>query len=267
MLHAVVIGINEYRDPQIPRLAFATSDAVAFADAINNNLHEADRSVHVLLDSDATHGEIRSAIGIDLPQRANMQNDIVMIYFAGHGSPETVGGVDDVSRYLVAHDTEHDRIFSTAIDLEREIQQVFQRISEPKLVVMFVDACFSGRAGGRTFEGPTLRVARRRYRGGRARLHNLVLGEGRFILSACDDSELASERNDLRHGLFTYALLRVLTSLASSDDPTIGVGDLYERVRGLVLRESNGRQRPVLNGRLAGARLPLFLPQGETAGQ
>lgn len=258
MLHAIVIGIDEYVDPNIQDLSFACADAKAVAKAIETGLHPQDRRVQLMLDSKATLKGIRGAIGDALPRLATRKEDIVILYFAGHGSPETVGGVDEVSRYLIAHDTEYDAVYSTAIDMEREVTRWFQRLSAPELIVFFVDACFSGRVGGRTFEGPSLKRVRSRYRSGPVRLQDLTLGKGRAILTACDDDELAEEPSSLGHGAFTHALLEALSYSRNAQDGTIGLGSLYEQVRQQVVASTNGRQQPVLNGRVAGARLPQF---------
>ena len=255
MLYALAIGIDEYIDPSISNLNYACNDAKEFATLIERGIYAKDRQVNLLLNSEATVKNIRSAIGEMLPRVANSEEDVVILFFAGHGSPETELSVDETSRYLVAHDTEYDRVYSTGIDMDREVTRWFQRIAAPKLLVFFVDACFSGRAGGRTFEGPTLKKKRSKYRSGPLRLRKLKLGEGRAILTACDDNQLATETARLRHGVFTHGLLTELSSFDAAET-SVGLGELYESVRRHVLTYTNGRQQPVLNGRVAGARLP-----------
>ena len=71
---------------------------------------------------------------------------MVLMLFACHGSPETSGSIDDISRYLVLHDTAYDSVYATGLDLEREDSVLIERIRS-RLVVVFIDACFSGRAG------------------------------------------------------------------------------------------------------------------------
>jgi len=256
MLHAVVIGINSYRDPRIPNLEYARDDAEAIARLIESAIHPEDRRVTVLLDSEANAVAIRRAIGEALPRTATARDDIVLLYFAGHGSPEADAYPIGTSRYLVVHDTAYDSIFATAIDMEIELVNWFERIQEPQLITLFVDACFSGRAGGRTFEGPALKRARAPLRLSPVRLKELELGKGRAMLSACDDDEIAEEMHDLGHGVFTHSLLKVLSN--RSANRSISLASLYDQVRQQVRTRTAGRQNPVLNGRVAGARLPLL---------
>jgi uncharacterized caspase-like protein len=267
MLHAVVVGVDHYRDPTIKDLCYAAADATAVAGLLNRIETQA-RDVRVLLNEKATRRQVMTAIGEDLP-RAVRDDDVVLLYFAGHGTPETEGGPDDVSRYLVTHDTEFESIYATGIDLERDVWRWFERLTRPRLVLLVIDACFSGRAGGRTFEGPRLRRLRETFRDvAPAALDDLHLGEGRLMLSACDDTEVAWEEGRLGHGVFTHFLLRgpnplpgtatAPAALAQAGRRTIGIHALYDWLATEVRAHTAGRQTPVLNGRSAHARLPYL---------
>lgn len=255
MLHAVLVGIDRYRDPDIKNLSYARADAEALGELIENGIHPAERRVRLLLDEDATRRNLMVSIGEDLP-RLSEPDDLILLYFAGHGSPETQSSPDEVSRYLIAHDTEYENIFATGVDMERDLVRWFERIRKPKLLLLFVDACFSGRAGGRTFEGPILSRARAEHRRtGPITLKDLDLGEGRLMVTACDDDEVAREDRSLGHGVFTYYLMEALKH-PDPDRSTISVHSLYEEVAQAVRLYSNGRQVPIINGRGRVARLP-----------
>ena len=257
MLRAVVIGINKYRDPNIGNLSYACADAEEFGRLLSEGIHPAERSVRVLLDAEATKRNVMIAIGEDLP-RVSSANDVIVLYFAGHGSPETEASPDEASRYLVAHDTDHENIYATGIDMERELPRWYERIQQPKLVLLFIDACFSGRAGGRTFEGPRLRRARSGTRqAGRLSLRTLDLGEGRLMMAACDDDQVAREFPSLGHGVFTHCLLQSLRQQDETKD-TISLHALYDDVSEAVRAHTQARQIPILNGRSRGAKLPRF---------
>lgn len=195
-------------------------------------------------------------IGERLAREAT-EDDVVLLYFACHGSPETSPGPDRIGRYLVLHDTEYDNVYATGLSMERELPWLFERIARPPLVLLLLDACFSGRAGGRTFEGPLLRAARAAARGGgMLSLSELELGEGRLMVGAFDDDQVARESRELGHGIFTYYLLK---GPATADDGfTIGVHRLYEEVAVAVAEHTAGQQVPVINGRSARARLPYL---------
>lgn len=256
MLHAVVVGIDRYRDYRISNLRYARLDAEAVAGLIER-IHPGERRVRLLLDEEATKRSLMVTIGEDLP-RSIRHGDVVLLYFAGHGTPETNNGPDKASRYLVVHDSEYDNVYATCIDMERDLQRWFERIEKAALVLLLVDACFSGRAGGRTFEGPNLRRQRMSLRQEKpVTLRDLDLGEGRVMIAACDDTQVAREDAALGHGIFTYYFLH--RRLEGKDNPrTIGLHALYEQLAASVREHTSGAQIPVINGRSAMARLPYL---------
>lgn len=257
MLHAVIVGVDRYRDPNIRALSYARADAEALKDLIEDRIHPAERQVHLLMDEEATKRNVMVEIGETLPRIANPE-DLILLYFACHGSPETEASPDDVSRYIIVHDTEYDNIYATGIDMERELPRWYERIRGPKLVLLFIDACFSGRAGGRTFEGPRLNLARAQFRQTQPiSLKNLDLGEGRLMVSACDDDQVAREDRHLGHGVFTHFLMETLKRPGGSTT-TISVNALYDEVARAVRLHTGGRQVPIMNGRSRLAQLPLL---------
>src|SRR5690349_5714523 len=118
MLRAVLVGIDRYRDPFIPSLTRARADAEALAELPQRRIRPDERRVRLLVDEDATQRSIDVAINEDL-HRSVEPGDVVLLYFACHGSPERRAAKDKRSRHLIAHDTEYGRIFATGIDMER----------------------------------------------------------------------------------------------------------------------------------------------------
>lgn len=256
MLHAVVVGIDNYRDSRISPLSFARADAEAMAKLLEDGIHPADRSIRRFMDGNATKRALQVAIGEELPRLVEM-GDLVLIYIACHGTPESLDSCVQASRYLIAHDTSYENLYADGIDMEIDLQRWFERISNAALIVLMLDACFSGQAGGRTFEGPQLRRRRAKYRTREPiSLKNLDLGEGRVMLAACQDDQVASEQRTLGHGVFTHFLLQALGRSSTEEDRTVGLGTLYEEVAAAVKRHTQGRQIPTLNGRQVLAHLP-----------
>lgn len=257
-LHAVVVGIDRYQDARINNLAYACADARAFSERLTQTLSPTEGNVRVLLNEEATLLAVRTVVGEDLARTAR-PDDLVLLFFAGHGSPETDFKVDHVSRYLIMHDTDYANLYATGLDLETDFVRLMERLNSRHIVV-FMDACFSGRAGGRTFEGPALRRLREEFRTGPPSLSEMDLGEGRIVLTACDDGELAEEDGRFGHGIFTYCLLETLVQ-DSPPDPLISVPALYDAVAGRVSHLTGGRQHPVLNGRARSLKIPYLRPQ------
>src|SRR5690242_9909449 len=100
MIHAIVCGINSYRDRDIGTLRHACADATAFARLLGDGIEVQDRNITLLLDHEATKRGLMVAIGEDLHRRSKA-DDVVLLYFACHGSSETQNSLDDVTRYLI----------------------------------------------------------------------------------------------------------------------------------------------------------------------
>ncbi|WP_437590682.1 caspase family protein [Sorangium sp. So ce1000] len=258
MLHAIVVGIDHYVDPFVPRLRCAAEDARALARLIEERVDRSERKVRLLLDTDATKRNIMAAIGDDL-HRDIERGDIVVLYFACHGSPERRAARDRQSRYLIPHDAEYGRIHTTGIDMERDVAVWLDRLSDAELVVLFLDACFSGAAGGRTFMGPALASTPSlpQYLDDPKpiSIKKLHLGRGRVVLCAADDNQLAREDAGVGHGVFTHELLQALKR-PRGDRSTVGLTELYDEVEQGVRRVTAGAQEPVISI-LSGRRASL----------
>jgi len=253
-MHCVFIGIDLYKDKKINSLRYAKADAEKFYHQVIGSPVACEAHIQLLTNQQATKQKILKVVGETLPRNV-ARDDPVLLYFSGHGSPETSNSPDRVARYLVTYDTEYESIFATAIDLERDLTRLIERIPS-NLIVVLLDTCFSGRAGGRTFEGPNVRASRASWRES-FKLADLKLGEGRLLLAACDDDEVAYEDPTLKQGVFTYYLLQALTASHTSES-WISLNALYEKTSQNVHAFTMGRQTPIMNGRMKMACLPLF---------
>ncbi len=202
--------------------------------------------MRLLIDEEATQRNIRVAIGNDLARTVG-PDDVVLIYFAGHGCPERVGKGDKASHYLMAHDTDFKTIYGTALGMDTDVPEWFERLDGARLVTIILDCCFSGAAGGRTIMGPLLKQAGMRNLSSTApiSLKGRDLGRGRVILCAADDDQLACENFALKHGVFTYHLLAALTK-ARGEHANVLLTDLYKEVEQAVREETDGTQEPIM---------------------
>lgn len=253
MFHAVIIGINEYADQKIHDLQFARADAEALAAMLNTRV-EGSRHVTVLLDGLATKSRITRVMTEELPREVTEDDDVI-IYFAGHGSPEVDLSCGDPSIHIITHDTEYTRLASTSINMVSELSAWVRRL-QARHVAVVVDASFNGGAGGRTFEGPGLWSGPRTRRLDRVSTNRLSLGTQGTILTACNDKEAAQEAPLYRHGIFTYCLLDVL---GSSPVGPLSLAGIFEDVAAAVRSTTKGAQNPTLHSTRASLpSLPLF---------
>jgi uncharacterized caspase-like protein len=141
-----------------------------------------------------------------------------------------------------------------------ELQTIFGRI-EAERVVAFLDTCYSGAAGGRTFLAKRTRSSQV----DDLFLERLTRSKGRVIITASRPAEVSMELPELGHGVFTYYLLAGLTGAADlNGDGIVMVQELYEYVEQQVTQKSRsvgGNQHPVMKGELEGV-LPLVKVKG-----
>lgn len=253
MLYVVAVGINRYADPSIPDLTFAADDARMLAGICARSRHAEEIAIHSLTDEEATRDNVLHVIGTELASLAS-PSDIVLFYFAGHGSPEVISNSVTATRFLACHDTYRERLFSSGIDIGADLVRAAQRV-QASLIVFLLDACFSGYSGGRGFLGPTLESFRRERRAG-LKLADLELGTGIAYMGAATDTEVAWEDERLGHGIFSYYVFEELMN--SDATGKVGLATFYDRVYTQVRLFSNNTQHPVLWGTVTGAGLPLL---------
>jgi Caspase domain len=256
---AVIIGVGGYESTAVPKLRYPVADA----DAVYQTLIASGgfKKENILLLTDKTERKptlrnIKWALGTFLARSAH-KDDLVVIYFAGHGASEVdQRGVerDGLSKYLVPVDADPDDLYSTALPMD-EMQNVLARI-EAERVTVFLDACYSGAAGGRTFASTKTRAVTV----DDIFLERLTRSKGRAIVTASRPSELSIELPELGHGIFTYYLVRGLQGYADLNrDGIVSLQELYEYLTQEVSRKSRavgGNQHPMMKGELEGA-LPL----------
>ena len=120
----------------------------------------------------------------------------------------------------------------------------------------FLDACYSGAAGGRTFSSKSTRAGSV----DDLFLERLTRSKGRAIITASRPAEVSIELPELGHGIFSYFLVNGLKGAADLNrDGIVSLQELYEYVEQQVTTKSRsvgGNQHPVMKGELEGA-LPL----------
>ena len=243
---AVVIGINTY--PNIRRLKYAVNDAKAFHRHLVEFTRIPPENAILLLNEDSTLKRIRSTLGTFLKNKAG-KDDMVIIYFAGHGATErelTSPDGDGLEKYLLPYDVEPNDLFATALPMG-EISRIFTRIQSERLIFI-ADACYSGASGGRTisFGGVRANISE-------GFLDRVASGKGKIILTASGANEVSEEKEDLGHGVFTYYLLEGLRGSADTDkDGLITVDEIYRYVSYRVPAMTNNEQHPVKKGSVEG---------------
>lgn len=234
MIRAAFIGIDRYRDPLVRDLNGAVRDARALWAVLTDSIEGMDSKL--VTDDDATLATVTGAL--DATLGAAGPDDVVLISFAGHGTPD---------HRLVVADTSANDIPGTTITME-SIAERF-RLTRARVVLLLLDCCFSGGAPARVLDlGVTPRSVGMPLAD--------VAGQGRVLFAASAPNQPALEDHETRHGLFTKAILDKL--LAGGPVSVVGMVDDVVR----AVRASAGRmgyeQTPVMFGLIEGE---LSLPQ------
>jgi Caspase domain len=261
---AVVIGVGQYQSTAIPSLRYSVADAELVQQTLVGQAGFKKENVLLLTDKTErkpTLRDLKWALGTFLARSAK-KDDLIVIYFAGHGAPEIdPRGTesDGLAKYLVPSDADPNDLYSTGLPMD-EFQTIFDRIEADRVVVL-LDACYSGAAGGRTFASRRTRAVRV----DEVFLDRLTRSKGRAIITASRASEVSIEVPELGHGLFTYYLVQGLHGAADLDrDGIVTLQELYQYLEQQVAQKSRsvgGNQHPVMKGELEGI-LPLVKVSG-----
>ena len=128
----MVVGINDY--PKLPKFKYAVNDAKEFHRLLIEKNRVPAENITLLINEQATLKNLRSALGIGLKSAAG-PDDMVIIFFAGHGATERDAASPDgdgLEKYILAFDTDPEDLFSTALPM-RDIALIFNRIRSERL--------------------------------------------------------------------------------------------------------------------------------------
>ena len=233
---AIIIGIAEYKN--LPKAEFANDDARIFYDYAIRGLGVKAENIKLLVDADAGQGEIYKAFKTWLPSRVKATTD-VYIYYSGHGLP----AADGQSLYLLPQLADRDLIEETAI-AQSKINAAIQA-AKPKSVTIFLDSCYSG--AGRT--GQTLLASARPIS---LKATAQVFPADFTVFTASTAEQISSSSNELKHGIFSYYLMRGMEGDADTNkDGKITTGEMHSYLMDNVTRQAslaNRVQQPQLSG-------------------
>ena len=226
-IYAVVVGVGRYTS--MPTLKFPDDDAYWLYSFLKSPEGGAlpDDQITVLVDEAATRENILRAMR-EYFLRADA-NDVVLFYFSGHGLEGCFLPVDfDGYNNKLRHE---------------EVKQILLQ-SKAKHKLCIADACHSGTLNyGLAAKGPAPLSLDKYYQAFEDS------NGGVALLMSSKAEELSLEDHGLRHGVFTYYLLRGLKGAANANgDHIITIRELYNYVYAKVREYTANVQTPVLTG-------------------
>lgn len=229
---AVIVGISEFKKSEL-NLQYAAKDATDFRNFLVNKCQFAPDHVKLLTNSQATKNRILDVMGDSWLPHVTLPEDLVVIFFSSHGSPSEmdVAGVN----YIVAHDTNPEKLFTTGIDIQDLAATIKKRVHASRVLVIF-DACHSGGAGDASK--------------GIARKGNvdtaLLQGTGCMVICSSQKNEASWESKKYPNGVFTHTLIDALQSKGQRTKLTDAFSYLKSGVQQQVVAERGVMQTPVL---------------------
>jgi uncharacterized caspase-like protein len=263
---ALVVGIGNFTDAQIPKLNFTTADADAFTAALkdpNIGQFPAD-NVHELTNENATTKNIKEEL--NRIARLAGPNDLVVIYVATHGTPRTIDSAGGAN-YLVTYDTQvykgtsfdEDAMYATAYPMVELANAVATRMKALRTAV-FLDTCYSG--GSVAGAAPAQQIVTEAP--SKEMLAHMTDGTGRIVMAASQVNQASLESPDLRHGYFTYYLLQALKN-GKGQTPLSQVFASVEQQVSKSVAAKGAHQDPVMDRSSADADFALRSAATNTA--
>lgn len=230
---ALVIGISNYlASDRIPGLPYAVRDAQEIERVLKSPLCGfAANRVTCLTNQRADRDAIVESITEWLP-KVGQDAEIAVLYFAGHGTVQTVGGAEE--GMLLAYDANPDQLAVHGVSMQ-DVSRWIEGIGA-KSVIVILDCCHAGQILPR--ESNQLDAVPRNI-GIQPDAIQSMAGEGRFLIASCHRGQLSYESPQRQHGIFTYHLLEGIRGKGDRDgDKKVGISELFEYVALAVEKDS-----------------------------
>jgi hypothetical protein len=238
--YVLAIGVSTYRDPQIAARKYASLDAELISTYFQTVGGVPAANIRLLQDWKVLRSDIEDFILEWLPRRIT-SDSVVIVYFSGQAAVSPSG-----ETYLIPYDGKHN---STArLYPLKDLEAGLARLKTKQTLFIF--------DGGVLSIGPAGAVKRRGPQWGS--------GKGPVLhLIGTTGFRNGLEPVKLRHGLFTYYVLRGLKGEADANaDGDVTLGELTafvgKTVPAAAKQEFNQEQRPFM--------VPPILPSSKSAG-
>jgi len=217
-IFAVVVGVSDY-EGSLADLNYSDDDAELFFQHLNKAFPNelANGKSILLLNQNATYNNIVNALQQVFSQ--STENDFIIFYFSGHGSPGYFCPTDYTSNQL-SHDL---------------VKEYFKK-SKAKYRLCIADACFSGSIGSNQSTSSYENTQNLR-------------DQRIAVIMSSKPSQTSAEMGQLKQGLFSYYLLKGLRGGADlNHDSYVTVEELFIYTKNIVSQKSSGSQVPVIYG-------------------
>jgi hypothetical protein len=224
-LYAVLVGNGTFEGDQshLRNLRCPVRDVETLAEVLASDSHGAYVVTKAI---NSSHDAVRKAIYLSL--RRATSEDLVLIYYSGHGKLDDGGNL-----YLATSDTDISALPPTSVSLLDIKSYAEASLASKKVIIL--DCCFSG-AVNKLYKGEVADQASEAMR--------KLEGKGTFFLTASTDIQLAEEKEDDEYSLLTKHIINGIRDgkADSNDDGRVSFKELCTYVQEVVPKE--GSQRP-----------------------
>jgi hypothetical protein len=266
-LYLVVIASEKFKNSNYD-LSYAVKDASDVAATMVNS--KSFKNIHIKKMINQSFSSDSVKVLKDYFGKAGI-NDLVMVFYAGHGYLDT-----DFSYYFPTYYTDFSdpKINSVAY---KSFEELFKDM-KPSRKLMFIDACFSGEVdvediksdkkkkskGDSTRAGSSALFSQSTaLEMSKAIFSDLRHNSGATVISSAGGTEAAYEDEKWNNGLFTYCMLNGLKNLKADldHDKKVTLNELQKYVSEEVNKLSEGKQKPTY--RVENSVLDYELWQGQ----
>jgi WD40 repeat protein len=223
--HAVLIGNSNFPDePRLSPLRCPENDVAGIRERLTSPRNGLFDPLHVTAIVNAPSHEVLQSVERTIRQVT--RNDLLLIYYSGHGQCDEAGRL-----HLAALNTRLDTLGSTSVPID-QIKSYID-LAKTNRIVLILDCCYSGAAGGAFMKG-----------GVDEELQQVSRGQGIYIVTASSAIQVAQEKEGDRYSLLTKHLLDGLSEKEADvdGDGFISMDELYAYVDKNVRLE--GAQQP-----------------------
>ena len=222
---AVIVGIASYN--HMPTLKYTDDDAYQVYAFLKSPEGGAipDERISLLIDESASRQRILSEMNSTFSKAD--ENDVIMLYYSGHGLPGSFLPIDfDGYNNVLQH---------------AEIKEILDK-SNAKHKIVLADACHSG----------SLLAMKSPFNA--TRMESFFEGfetasAGTALFTSSKSEEISMETSGLRQGIYSHYLIRGLRGEADADrNKIVTISELYEYVNKNVRVYTANRQTPVIAG-------------------
>jgi len=246
--HVVCIWISEHQNPD-NNLPTSKNDASSFFDMLTNGLGENLWMQKLLLDHEATLGNIKVALWKTTADTID-KDDVFIFYFSWHGAPNTSG--EEV--FLVPHDWDNKDIENSCISITELTENLHHIKSKQKIII--IDSCYSWTMP----HSKSLKIPiKKGFSGKVVKDFTALSWEGSVVFTASSENEAALATPELSNSLFTYYLLE---ELKNRKEDKVSITTLQTPVTEKVLNYAKDKYRhiqtPCFKGDIKGN---IYLPK------